>query len=1053
MTHQRDQIQDSAGIATRYVEADLEYAALEWLEGLGYATVNGKEIAPGELGAERASFADVVLEERLRSAIARLNPDLPHDAQEETVRKLLRLDSPSLVLNNRQFHQRMRDGVGVEYRSAEGRIVGGQARLIDFEDPDSNDWLAVSQFTVIENQHDRRPDVVVFVNGLPLAVFELKNIGDEDATVDKAYAQLQTYKRDIPSLFTYNELLVISDGQEARIGSLTAGFEWFKAWPTVDDDKPIKSLLPLDVLIKGVFEKSRFLELIRDFILFEDDPDTGDLYKILAGYHQFWGAKSALESTLAATEKGGDQRGGVVWHTQGSGKSFTMLFLAGMLVSHPRMNNPTLVVLTDRNDLDDQLFGQFQRCSQILRQVPVQADSIDHLRDVLQVASGGVVFATVHKFAEAEGAFPQLSDRRNVVVMADEAHRSQYGFTARRTKDKLTGEEKIAYGFARNIRDALPNATFVGFTGTPIELNDKNTRAVFGNYVSVYDIQRAVEDKATVPIYYESRVIKLTLEHSAISEIDEEFEEVTESSEETVRERLKTKWSALEAMVGDDDRIQMLAEDLVNHFEQRVTAMDGKGMIVCMSRRICVDLYDALVALRPDWHSEDDNVGFLKIVMTGSAADGPEWQQHVRTKERRKALASRFKDAGSSFQLVIVRDMWLTGFDVPSMHTMYIDKPMQGHGLMQAIARVNRVFKDKPGGLIVDYLGIGDSLKKALKTYTESGGKGDTTHSQAEAIAALLHQYELCCDMLHSFDWSSWVTGTPGERATITHQAQQYILEQENGRERWVAHVTNLTRAFALCPTHEQAMAIRDDVAFFQIIRAMFRAYSGSGKSKAEMDYAIRQLVAKAVITADEAVIDVYAAAGVDKPDVSILSDDFLDEVRHLPHKNVASELLKKLLKDEIKIRQRRNVVQSRQFSELLQKALNSYHNRAITTQEVIEELIELAKQLRAADERGEALGLSLDEVCFYDALANHETAVDVMSQDDLKVIATELVMRVRENVTIDWQHRESARAKIRVVVKRILRNRGYPPDLQEAAVKLVLEQAELLSHEWVTNS
>jgi len=1041
-----NQVKDGAA---RYLEADLEDASLDWLSSLGYATAYGPDIAPGEVDAERESFTDVILEQRLRDAVARLNVDLPADAQDEVVRSVLRKNSPSLIGQNRRIHSCLRDGATIEYRGPDGNIVGAQARLIDFDVPDNNDWLAANQFRVVDSGHDRRPDVVVFVNGLPLAIFELKNLGDEDATVDKAHAQLQTYKNEVPSLLACNEILVVSDGQHARLGSLTAGFEWFKAWPTVDDEKPVTSLLPLDVLIRGVFEKRRLLRLIRDFVLFEEDPDSGDVLKVLAGYHQFWGALAALDGVLAATDDNGDQQGGVVWHTQGSGKSFTMLFLCGMLVSHPDMNNPTLVVLTDRNDLDDQLFGQFQRCSEILRQKPVQADSIDHLREVLQVASGGVVFTTVHKFAESEGEFPKLTDRRNVVVIADEAHRSHYGFKARRTIDKETGEEKIAYGFARNIRDALPNATFVGFTGTPIEQKDKNTRAVFGDYVSVYDIQRAVEDKATVPIYYESRVIKLTLDDSEISTIDEEFEEVTETSETTVRERLKTKWAALEAMVGDDDRLEVLAKDLVDHFETRRSAMDGKGMIVCMSRRICVDLYNAIVALRPEWHSEEDDKGFLKVIMTGSAADGDEWQQHIRNKKRRKALASRFKDSTGDMQLVIVRDMWLTGFDVPSLHTMYIDKPMQGHGLMQAIARVNRVFRDKPGGLIVDYLGIGDSLKQALQTYTESGGKGQTTVDTAEAIAALQRQYELCRDLLHGFEWSGWFGGTPGERATITHRAQQHILEREDGRDRWVAHVDNLTRANALCPTHDEAIAIRDDIAFFQILRAMFRAYTTSGKSKSEMDYAIRQLVAKAVITADEAVIDVFSAAGMEKPDVSILSDEFLEEVRHLPQQNVATELLRKLLQDELKVRRKRNIVQSRQFSELLQRALNAYHNRAITTQEIIEEMIKLAKALKAADAAGKEMGLTDDEKCFYDALANHETAVDVMGQGDLKVIATELVMKVRENVSIDWQHKESTRARIRVVVKRILRHRGYPPDLQEAAVKLVLEQAELLSAEW----
>ena len=1041
-------------------ESTIEDAALSWFGELGFAVAHGPDLAPSEVAAERASFGDVVLEGRLREAIDRLNPKIPAEARDEALRKLLLTDSPSLVANNRKFHQRLRDGVEVEYRRADGSIAGDHVRLIDFDDPGNNDWLAVNQFTVIEGQHNRRPDIVVFVNGLPLAVIELKSLADEAATIDLAFNQLQTYRAELPSLFRFNELLVISDGQKARLGSLTAGIEWFKPWPTVESEQPVKGILELEILVRGVFERSRFLSLVRDFVLFEDDQDSDRVTKILAGYHQFHATHKAIAETIKATRETGDRRCGVVWHTQGSGKSYTMLFYAGLVISNPTMNNPTVVVLTDRNDLDDQLFGQFQRCSEILRQKPVQADSVEHLRQLLQVASGGVIFTTVHKFAEADGQFPLLTDRSNVVVIADEAHRSQYGFYARH--DKETG--KVSYGFARNIRDALPNASFIGFTGTPIELTDKNTRAVFGDYVSVYDIQRAVDDGATKPIYYESRVIKLTLDDARIETIDEDFEEITESEELTTKEKLKTKWAALEAMVGDDERIGLLAQDLVEHFEQRQDAMrrigvDGKGMIVCMSRRICVDLYNALIKLRPDWASApDDDIEsemkrstVVKIVMTGSAGDGADWQPHIRSKERRKALATRFKDTSDPFRIVIVRDMWLTGFDVPCLHTMYVDKPMQGHGLMQAIARVNRVFKEKPGGLVVDYLGIGDALKKALRTYTESGGRGQTTIDTSEAVAALLMHHEQCSDMLHGCDWSKWISGTPAERVTLPQAAQDHILGQDDGKARWLGHVSNLSQAYALCPTDAAAMRIREDIAFFQIVATMFRKYGESSRSASELDLAVRQLVSTAVMSADDKVIDVFAAAGMKRPDISILSDEFLDEVRRLPYKNVAVELLRKLLSDEIKVRHRQNVIQSRKFSEMLQTTLNSYHNRAITSLEVIQEMIDLAKDLRDAAKRGEELGLNDDEKCFYDALAMNDSAMQAMGIDELKVIATELVTSVRQSVSIDWTVREHARAKIRVMVRRILKKHGYPPDLQDEATKLVLEQAEVLCADWAT--
>jgi type I restriction enzyme R subunit len=1046
-------------------ESIVEDAALEWFGELGYAVGHGPHLAPGEPAAERDSFSEVVLVGRLREAIRRLNPAIPEEAREEALRKVLRVGTPSLVQTNRAFHKLLRDGVDVEYPRADGSIAGDKVRLIDFHDVGSNDWFVVNQFTVIEGQHNRRPDIVVFVNGLPLGLIELKNAADEDADIWAAYWQLQTYKAEITSLLHYNAVLVVSDGTYARIGSVTANQEWFKVWRTIDGegDAP-KTALELDTLTRGVFDPQRFLDLLQHFIVFEEDPDNGQLHKIIAGYHQFHAVNAAVEETVRASgmaEEGlvregtgtfwsgrqrggkpGDRRAGVVWHTQGSGKSFSMLFFAARVVRHPAMQNPTLVVLTDRNDLDDQLFGQFQRCADILGQTPVQASGREHLRELLNRASGGVVFTTIHKFAAEKGeVMPELSARQNIVVIADEAHRSQYGFGGK--VNAQTGE--MSYGFASNLRDALPNASFIGFTGTPIEKTDANTRAVFGDYISIYDIQRAVADKATVPIYYESRISKLSLNAAELPKLDAEFEEITEGEELTKKEKLKTKWAALEALVGDPKRIALVAADLVAHFEKRVEAMDGKAMIVCMSRRICVDLYDALIKLRPEWEAET-----LKVVMTGSAEDGPAWQKHIRSKDARRKLANRFKDAKDAFKIVIVRDMWLTGFDAPCLHTMYADKPMQGHGLMQAIARVNRVFRDKPGGLVVDYLGLADQLKKALVTYTESGGQGNPTFDTAQAIAVMLEKHGIACDMMHGFNWDKWTSGTPTERLQLIPAGQEHILEQDDGKKRWVQVVTELSRAFALCAASDEATAIRDDVSFFQALQAALNKQSSKNKKTPEqMDAAIRQLVSKAITTEGQ-VIDVFTAAGLPKPDISILSDQFLAEVRGLKHKNVAAELLEKLLKDELKVRSKRNLVQSQVFSEKLKKTLNAYHNRAISTMQVIEELIKLAKDLDAATKRGEDMGLTDDEIAFYDALASNDSAVVAMGDDKLKVIAAELISQVKKSVTIDWTLRESARARIKVMVKRILNKHGYPPDLQEEAVKTVLAQAELLCAEWV---
>jgi len=1024
-------------IASEFSESVVEQAALAWLEGLGYEILSGPNIAADEPSAERTDpeYHDVILERRLRQALQRLNPTLPSEAIEDAYRRLTRGDEPSLVTRNHAFHQKLADGVTVEYTRPDGSIGGALVRVFDFDNPENNDWVAVNQFTIVEGQNNRRPDILIFINGLPIALAELKNAADENATIWSAFQQIQTYKAQIPSLFTYNELLVISDGMEARVGSLTADTERFMPWRTIEGEELAPASMPqLQVLIEGLFERRRLLDFLRYFVVFEDEGG-GVLVKKVAGYHQFHGVNRAVTATITASAEGGDKRVGVVWHTQGSGKSLTMAFYAGRLVLEPKLQNPTIVVITDRNDLDDQLFGTFSRCYELLRQAPEQAIDREDLRVRLSVSTGHVVFTTIQKFMPpANGTDAKLSDRRNIIVIADEAHRSQYDFID---------------GFARNMRDALPNASFIGFTGTPIEKADANTRSVFGDYISIYDIQRAVEDKATVPIYYESRLAKLDLPESEKLNVDADFEEATEGEEVERRERLRTKWAAMEAIVGTEKRLRTVATDLVKHFEERLEAMDGKAMIVCMSRRICVDLYNEIIKLRPSWDSENDDAGVLKIVMTGSATDGPEWQKHIRDKRRREALAKRFKDAKDPFKIVVVRDMWLTGFDVPSLHTMYVDKPMRGHGLMQAIARVNRVFKDKPGGLVVDYLGIAHELKLALATYTESGGKGHTALPQEEAVAVMLEKYEICHGLFHGFDWSLWIAGTPAQKLGLLPNAQEHILKQEDGKNRLLRAVSDLSKAFALAVPHDEAIRIRDDVGFFQAVRSVLaKSAIQQQRPEYELDNAIRQIVSRAVSSGE--VVDIFAAAGLKKPDISILSEEFLREVSHIPQKNLAVELLRKLLNDEIKTRSRRNVVKSKLFSQLLESSIRKYQNRAIQAAQVIEELIGLAKQMREEAAKGEELGLSDDEVAFYDALEVNDTAVKVLGEPTLKTIARELVDTVRRNTTIDWTVRENVRANLRVLVKRILRKYGYPPDKQEKATLTVLEQAEVLSANWV---
>ncbi|MBY0549687.1 MAG: type I restriction endonuclease subunit R [Candidatus Obscuribacterales bacterium] len=1038
-------------------ESVIEQAALDWLELTGWSILHGPDIAPDMGSSERRDYGQVVLEERLREALARLNPQIPAEALEEAFRKLTRPEGATLEARNKLVHRMLVDGVTVEYRNSNGDVRGAQASVFDFEKVERNDWLAVNQFSIIEHKRTRRADIVLFVNGLAIAVMELKNAADEGATIWTAYSQFQTYKNEIPSLFTTNQFLCISDGVQARVGTLTAGREWFKPWRTVIGDSLAHTHLPeLQVVIEGMFNPRTCLDLVRDFIVFES-AESGALVKKIAGYHQYHAVQVALEETLRAAElhrqtllvaestsdnrterqsggRLGDRRIGVVWHTQGSGKSLTMAFYAARIIREPSMENPTIVVLTDRNDLDDQLFGTFSQCSELLRQPPVQADSRSHLRDLLSVRAGGVVFSTIHKFfPEEKGDRHQLlSARRNIVVIADEAHRSQYDFID---------------GYARHMRDALPNASFIGFTGTPVELTDANTRAVFGDYISVYDIQRAVKDGATVPIYYESRLAKLVLNEAERPTIDPEFEEATEGEEVERKEKLKSKWAQLEAVVGADKRIQLIAADILNHMDNRFDAMPGKAMIVCMSRRICVKLYEELVRLRPSWADDDDNKGAVKVIMTGSASE-TEWQQHIRSKRRRKELANRFRDSNDPFKLVIVRDMWLTGFDAKSLHTMYIDKPMRGHGLMQAIARVNRVFRDKPGGLVVDYLGLAKELKEALTTYTESGGTGRTAFNQEEAVAVMTEKYEQCLGLFHGFDWSLWLTGTPVQRLALLPGAQEHILAQESGKERLLPVARDLRRAFALAVPHEKALRIRDEIAFFQSVQAVLSKRAPSdARPEEDIDEAVQKIISRAV--APEGVLDIFAAAGLKKPDISILSDEFLAEVQGLPQKNLAVELLRKLLSGEIRTRGRKNIIQGRSFSEMLEKTIRRYQNRAIEAAQVIEELISLAKEMQAAQRRGEQLDLSDDEIAFYDALETNDSAVAVLGDKTLKLIAQELVKAIRTSVTIDWTTRENVRAQLRVLVKRILRKHGYPPDKQEKATQTVLEQAALLSQEW----
>lgn len=1035
----------------------IEMAAIETLQELGWSYIHGTMIAPDGAQPERRSFGDVILIGRLEAAIARLNPDAPEAARGEALRRILTGELPSLIEENRRIHKLLTDGVDVEFRGDNGKAAATKIWLIDFGRPEGNDWLAVNQFVVVENRANRRPDLVLFVNGLPVAVLELKNAGSQNATIADAYNQLQTYLHQIPSLFSTNAVLVTSDGMEARIGSITANAERFMPWRTVDGrDFAHRGTPELETLLRGVFTHENLLALIRDFIVFGDKGEGP--FKIIAGYHQFHGAQKAVREAIDATRPDGDRKIGVIWHTQGSGKSLLMAFFAGLAVKSQSLENPTLVILTDRNDLDDQLFGTFGLCRDLIRQNPEQADSRADLKQLLDKAAGGVVFTTVQKFSPEKGeeSFPLLSDRRNIIVIADEAHRSQYGFESKLNRE--TGLRR--YGYAHYIRQAMPNASFIGFTGTPIEAADINTPAIFGEYIDVYDISRAVEDGATVPIYYESRLARIELSDDEKPLIDAEIEALIEDESLTEAEKMKAKWSAVEALVGSDKRLAQVADDMVTHLEARIEAMNGKAMAVCMSRRICVALYERIIALRPDWHSTDDSKGAIKIVMTGAASDPLDWQQHIGAKRRRDELAKRARNPDDPLRLVIVCDMWLTGFDAPCMNTMYIDKPMRGHGLMQAIARVNRVFADKPGGLVVDYIGVAQNLRNALSQYTDSD-RDKTGIDESAVVAAMMERYEAIRDLLHGFDYRPGIEGQPRERLICLGGAIDWVLkwqESEAARQkseedkkrahrRFLDMVLELSKAYALASASDEARAIRDEVGFFQAIRAALAKTTATGKiSERDRAFAVQQLVDRAVASSE--IIDILKVAGLQSPDISILSDEFLVEIGKMEKKNLALEALKKLLAGEIVSRSKSNLVESKAFSSRLEEAVARYHAGAISAAEMIQELIELAKDMKAACGRGEEMGLSQEEVAFYMALAENESAVEAMGDEKLRLIAHELLEQLRSNVTVDWHQRESARARMRVLVKRILKKYGYPPDFADEAVQTVLAQAEILLRE-----
>lgn len=1061
---------------TKLTESTLETFAIEQLEQMGYQYLYTPGISLDEEKPERSSYEDVLLLGRLREAVRRINPDIPDEIREEAIKTIQRIGSPDLIANNESFHRMLTEGISVTYQK-DNHPRGDLVWLLDFNNPGNNDFVVANQLTIRENGIDKRPDLLLFVNGLPLVVIELKNPADEKATVKSAYRQLQTYKELIPSLFTYNGLMIASDGLEARAGSLSAGLNRYMVWRSADGKAEASNLVgQLEILIKGMLNKETLLDLIRHFTVFEksrhEDLVTGitsiKTVKILAAYHQYYAVNRAVKSTLRASgicdetirspeaykvsglkkQAIGDRKAGVVWHTQGSGKSLSMVFYTGKIVL--ALNNPTILVITDRNDLDDQLFDTFASSTQLLRQEPRQADNRQELKEMLKVASGGVIFSTIQKFQPDEGnIYETLSERENIVVIADEAHRTQYGFKPKTIDDKdeagnVIGKRTV-YGFAKYMRDGLPNATYLGFTGTPIESTDINTPAVFGNYIDVYDIAQAVEDGATVKIYYESRLAKIALTEEGKKLINE-FEEDLEDEELSAQQ--KAKWTTLEALIGSGNRIKKIARDIIHHFEQRQEVFIGKAMVVSMSRRIAADLYDEIIALKPDWHSDDLTRGAIKVVMTSASSDGPKIARHHTTKQQRRILADRMKDPDDPLKMVIVRDMWLTGFDVPCLHTLYIDKPMKGHNLMQAIARVNRVYKDKPGGLIVDYLGIASDLQEALSFYSDAGGKGDPTNLQEEAVEVMLEKLEVVSQMFHGYAYEEYFEADTSKKLSTILGAEEHILSLEDGKKRYINEVTALSKAFAIAVPHEQAMVVKEEVSFFQAVKARLAKFrsNGNGGSDDEIETTIRQIIDQALVT--DQVIDIFDAAGIQKPRISILSEEFLAELKGMKHKNVALEVLKKLLNDEIRAREKKNLVNSKSFMEMLEDAIIRYQNKIITAAEVIDELIELSKEIVKSDDEARNMGLSEYEYAFYTAVANNKSARELMLQDKLRELAVVLTDRVRKNASIDWTIKESVRAKLKVIIKRTLRQYGYPPDMQKLATETVLKQAELIAAE-----
>ena len=1072
-------------MTSKITENVIEKFCIELLEKQGYQYIHVPDIAPDGERPERSSYEDVLLNPRLVDAIARINPTIPHEAQQQAIKEIERIHSPELLSNNETFHRLMTEGINVSYQK-DGNQRGDLVWLIDFENPENNDFVVANQLTVIENGINKRPDVVLFINGLPLVVIELKNAADENASVKSAYQQLQTYKAMIPGLFTYNGFMIISDGLEAKAGSLSAGLSRFMSWKTADGKEEASNLVSqLETLIKGMLNKETLLDLIRHFIVFEksrtEDTKTGvvsiSTVKKLAAYHQYYAVNRAVESTLRASgftpeketpmnrvmespesygvagvksQKKGDRKGGVVWHTQGSGKSLSMVFFTGKIVL--TLDNPTIVIITDRNDLDEQLFDTFAASTQLLRQEPKQVEDRKNLKELLKVASGGVIFSTIQKFQPNEGnVFDTLSERENIVVIADEAHRTQYGFKAKTIDDKdgqgnVIGK-KVVYGFAKYMRDALPNATYLGFTGTPIESTDTNTPAVFGNYIDVYDIAQAVEDGATVRIFYESRLAKVNLSDEG-KQLVEKLDDELAQDELSETQKTKAKWTQLEALIGSENRIKNIASDIVTHFEQRQEVFDGKGMIVSMSRRIAADLYDEIIKIRPDWHSDDLDKGVIKVVMTSNSADGPKMAKHHTTKEQRKVLADRMKQPDDPLKLVIVRDMWLTGFDAPSLHTLYIDKPMKGHNLMQAIARVNRVYKDKPGGLVVDYLGIASDLKKALSFYSDAGGKGNPAVAQEQAVTMMLEKLEVVSQMFHGFAYEEYFEADTSKKLSLILAAEEHVLGLEDGKKRYINEVTALSKVFAIAIPHEQAMDVKEEVAFFQAVKARLAKFDGAGlgRTDEEIETTIRQVIDQALVS--EQVIDVFDAAGIKKPDISILSEEFLLDLKGMEHKNVALEVLKKLLNDEIKSRSKKNLVKSKSLMEMLENSIKKYQNKILTAAEVMEELIELSQEIVNMDAESSELGLTDFEYAFYTAVADNKSAKELMQHDKLRELAIVLTERVKQNASIDWTIKESVRAKLKVIIKRTLRQYGYPPDMQKLATETILKQAELIANE-----